>query len=158
MGNLTLGEGKGSSQRELVVSRERSQQFQQDEPEALTARAGSPSPDGPVPPRNSTPDPGRPHPGRDTHLQLAGGVRSQPTGSRPPQPALGPHFRTPRAPSASIRRLAEHRVLDGPPLPRGEGIEGGPDYGEGKLEDIDGMEGYEPVTESPGGEESVRTE
>jgi hypothetical protein len=31
-------------------------------------------------------------------------------------------------------------VLDGPPLPRGEGIEGGPDYGEGKLEDIDGME------------------
>lgn len=40
MGNLTLGEGKGSSQRELVVSRERSQQFQQDEPEALTARAG----------------------------------------------------------------------------------------------------------------------
>lgn len=31
-------------------------------------------------------------------------------------------------------------MLDGPPLPRGEGIEGGPDYGEGKLEDIDGME------------------
>lgn len=61
-------------------------------------------------------------PRASTHLQRplpAASVRSPPTrpSSGPPQPAVGPHFRTPRAPSASIRRLAERRALDGLPLP-----------------------------------------
>lgn len=60
-----------------------------------------------------------------THPQLllpAAGVRSQPTypRSRSLQLAAGPHFRKLRAPSASIRRLAERRALDGPPLTEGK--------------------------------------